>query len=66
MLNIGICLALVFAYYVFYSSGITLGAAGAVPLVAAWTPNIVMARGGLGPSQKAETLIQWRPPGGSL
>ncbi|MGZ3770596.1 MAG: LPS export ABC transporter permease LptG [Bdellovibrio sp.] len=44
MLNIGICLALVFAYYVFYSSGITLGQHGTVPPVAAvWTPNVVMA-----------------------
>lgn len=44
MLNIGICLALVFAYYVFYSSGITLGQHGTLPpFVAAWTPNIVMA-----------------------
>lgn len=44
MLNVGICLALVFAYYVFYSSGITLGQHGTVPpVMAAWTPNIVMA-----------------------
>lgn len=44
MLNVGICLALVFAYYVFYSSGITLGQHGTVPpVVAAWAPNIVMA-----------------------
>ncbi|MEN0057512.1 MAG: LPS export ABC transporter permease LptG [Bdellovibrio sp.] len=44
MLNVGICLALVFAYYVFYSSGITLGQHGSVPpIVAAWTPNIVMS-----------------------
>lgn len=43
MLNVGICLALVFAYYVFYSSGITLGQQGALPpVVAAWLPNIVM------------------------
>ncbi|XGC79909.1 LPS export ABC transporter permease LptG [Bdellovibrio bacteriovorus] len=43
MLNVGICLALVFAYYVFYSSGITLGQHGTVPpVVAAWTPNILM------------------------
>lgn len=44
MLNVGICLALVFAYYVFYSSGITLGQHGTLPPVAAaWTPNIVMS-----------------------
>lgn len=44
MLNVGICLALVFAYYVFYSSGITLGQHGTLPpVMAAWIPNIVMA-----------------------
>lgn len=44
MLNVGICLALVFGYYVFYSSGITLGQHGTLPpIMAAWTPNIVMA-----------------------
>ncbi|WII72277.1 LPS export ABC transporter permease LptG [Bdellovibrio sp. 22V] len=44
MLNIGICLGLVFAYYVFYSSGITLGQHGTVPpYIAAWAPNIVMS-----------------------
>lgn len=43
MLNVGICLGLVFAYYVFYSSGITLGQHGTLPpLIAAWAPNIVM------------------------
>lgn len=43
MMNLGICLALVFAYYVFYSSGITLGQHGSLPpVVAAWVPNIVM------------------------
>lgn len=44
MLNVGICLGLVFAYYVLYSSGITLGQHGTVPPVAAaWAPNILMA-----------------------
>lgn len=48
MLNIGICLALVFAYYVFYSSGITLGQHGTLPpVMAAWVPNIVMIGVGL-------------------
>lgn len=48
MLNVGICLGLVFAYYVFYSSGITLGQHGTVPpVVAAWTPNILMSVVGL-------------------
>lgn len=44
MLNVGISLALVFGYYVFYSSGITLGQHGTLPpIVAAWIPNIVMS-----------------------
>jgi lipopolysaccharide export system permease protein len=48
MLNVGICLALVFAYYVFYSSGITLGQHGTVPpILAAWAPNIIMGTLGL-------------------
>jgi lipopolysaccharide export system permease protein len=48
MLNVGICLGLVFAYYVFYSSGITLGQHGTVPpVLAAWAPNIIMATLGL-------------------
>ncbi|MDG0815852.1 LPS export ABC transporter permease LptG [Bdellovibrio svalbardensis] len=43
MLNVGICLGLVFAYYVLYSSGITLGQHGTLPpLVAAWAPNLLM------------------------
>ena len=43
MLNVGICLALVFGYYVFYSSGITLGQHGTLPpVMAGWIPNIVM------------------------
>lgn len=43
MLNLGISLLLVFAYYVFYSSGITLGQHGTLPpLVAAWAPNLMM------------------------
>ncbi len=43
MLNLGISLGLVFAYYVFYSSGITLGQHGTLPpLVAAWAPNLLM------------------------
>jgi lipopolysaccharide export system permease protein len=43
MLNAGISIALVFAYYVLYSSGITLGQHGSLPpLVAAWIPNVMM------------------------
>ena len=44
VLSAGVALALVFAYYVFYSSGITLGQHGTIPpLMAAWIPNIVMS-----------------------
>lgn len=43
MLNVGISLALVFGYYILYSSGITLGQHGTLPpLVAAWAPNLAM------------------------
>ncbi len=48
MLNVGICLGLVFAYYVLYSSGLTLGQHGTIPpFVAAWAPNILMGGFGL-------------------
>jgi lipopolysaccharide export system permease protein len=48
MLNAGICLGLVFAYYVLYSSGITLGQHGTVtPFIATWAPNILMSLLGL-------------------
>lgn len=44
MVNVGICLGLIFVYYVFYSSGLTMGQQGAVsPVLAAWIPNIVMS-----------------------
>ncbi len=44
MKNVGICLGLVFLYWIFYSSSITLGNHGHVPaILAAWTPNFVMA-----------------------
>jgi lipopolysaccharide export system permease protein len=43
MLNVGICLALVFGYWVFYSSALTLGYHGYIhPVLAAWVPNSVM------------------------
>lgn len=43
MMNVGICLGLVFLYYIFYSSSITLGQHGTMPpVVAAWVPNISM------------------------
>ncbi len=41
-INIGVCIALTFFYYVFYHSGLTLGKQGLVPpLMAAWIPNLV-------------------------
>jgi lipopolysaccharide export system permease protein len=44
MLNVGLCLALVFVYWIFYSSALTLGKHGQIPpIVAAWVPNLVMA-----------------------
>jgi lipopolysaccharide export system permease protein len=43
MLNVGICLGLVFLYWIFYSSALTLAKHGAInPIVAAWAPNVVM------------------------
>lgn len=43
MLNVGICLGLVFVYWIFYSSALTLGNHGHIPpLVAAWFPNLMM------------------------
>lgn len=49
MLNLGLCLGLVFAYWVLYSSALTLGGHGQIPpVVAAWAPNILMGGFGLG------------------
>lgn len=46
MKNIGICLGLVFAYWIFYSSGLTLGRYGAIPpILAGWLPNCLIAAG---------------------
>lgn len=43
MKNIGVCLALVFVYWVFYSSGLTLGNHGTIsPIIASWAPNLIM------------------------
>jgi lipopolysaccharide export system permease protein len=48
MLNVGICLGLVFVYWICYSSAITLGNHGQIPpVIAAWFPNIAMAGLGL-------------------
>jgi lipopolysaccharide export system permease protein len=44
MVNIGISIALVFAYWVIYSSSLTLGNHGTLPpIFAAWAPNISMS-----------------------
>jgi lipopolysaccharide export system permease protein len=43
MANLGVCLALVFLYWIFYSSALTLGYHGHLPpVVAAWFPNLSM------------------------
>lgn len=48
MLNMGICLGLVFIYWIFYSSALTLGKHGQInPIVSAWFPNIAMGLIGL-------------------
>lgn len=48
MMNMGICLALVFVYWIFYSSALTLGKHGQInPIVSAWFPNIAMGAIGL-------------------
>ena len=42
--NLGICLALAFGYWILYSSGLTLGQHGVLPpAVAAWGPNTLGA-----------------------
>ena len=43
MLQIGVCIGLVFLYWIFYNSSITLGNHGHLPpVLAAWIPNLVM------------------------
>jgi lipopolysaccharide export system permease protein len=43
MLQVGICIGLVFLYWIFYNSSITLGNHGHLPpVMAAWAPNLVM------------------------
>ncbi len=43
MLQVGICIGLVFLYWIFYNSSITLGNHGHLPpVMAAWVPNLVM------------------------
>lgn len=47
MLNVGICIGLVFGYWILYSSSLTLGNHGHLPaFAAAWLPNIFVS--GLG------------------
>ncbi len=44
MLNIGICIGLVFGYWILYSSSITLGNHSHLPpIAAAWLPNILIS-----------------------
>jgi lipopolysaccharide export system permease protein len=44
MMNVGISLGLVFVYWIFYSSALTLGKHGQMnPVVSAWLPNAIMA-----------------------
>lgn len=41
-MQVGVCLALAFGYWVAYSSGLTLGTHGVLPpVVAAWGPNVL-------------------------
>lgn len=48
MANLGVCLALVAVYWIFFSSALTLGYHGQVPpIVAAWGPNLIMLGVGL-------------------
>lgn len=43
MMNIGVCLGLVFLYWVFYSSALTIGYHGTIPpIIAGWLPNLAM------------------------
>ena len=42
--SVGVTIALAFAYWAFYSSGLTLGRHGAIPpVLAAWVPNVAMS-----------------------
>lgn len=44
MVNLGICLVLVFAYWIFYNSGLNLGKHGSLsPWLSAWLPNILFS-----------------------
>jgi lipopolysaccharide export system permease protein len=42
--DLGLCLAITFFYWMFYSIGLSLGTNGALPpWVAAWLPSVVFA-----------------------
>lgn len=44
MVNLGICLGLIFVYWIFFSSALTLGNYSYVPpVIAAWVPNLIMS-----------------------
>lgn len=46
--NIGICLGLVLAYWILYSTSQTLGSHGQLsPILAAWSPNVIMTAMGV-------------------
>jgi len=43
MANLGVCLGLIFVYWIFYSSALTLGYHGDIPaILSAWGPNLIM------------------------
>ena len=42
--DLGLCLAITFFYWLFYSIGLSLGTNGALPpVVAAWAPTVIFA-----------------------
>jgi len=44
MMSLGLCLALIFSFWIFYTSSITLGNYGHLPpFIAAWAPIVVMS-----------------------
>lgn len=48
MFNLGLCLLLVLAYWIFYNAGLNLGKYGSVqPWLGAWLPNMIFGLGAL-------------------
>lgn len=48
MFNLGLCLLLVLAYWIFYNAGLNLGKYGSVqPWLGAWLPNLIFGLGAL-------------------